>query len=307
MSHVPTAIDALHRAHPERDFLLFSASISRNQHHDLSMLIAKCRKNAKCTVFLTTRGGDPDAAFRVARCLQHHYQHIRLVIPSHCKSAGTLIAIGAHELAIGDLGELGPIDMQVLKPSELQERVSGLDAIQAIEAIEAHVRAAFHKTLMDIRRGSGLSTRIAGQFAAKIATGMAQPLYSQIDPNRLGELRRVMRIAQEYGFRLNQTSRALCPGALETLIGAYPSHGFVIDRKEARELFKNIQTPTTEESAICDLFWKFLSEESGQKPRFINHDGDDNEESIGNAVSPHTAATGRGDPTHDGSNDCRGK
>ena len=268
-SELPTAIDALHAAYPDRDFLLLSAGISRQLHHDLSRLIADSQKHDKCTVFLTTRGGDPDGGFRIARCLQHHYRHIRLVVPSHCKSAGTLIAIGAHELAIGDLGELGPIDIQVLKSSELQERSSGLDIIQALQAAQTHTLEAFLKTLIDLRSGGRLSTKLAGQFAASVATGIAAPLYSQIDPNRLGETQRAMRIAQEYGRRLNQSSQALHDGALENLISAYPSHTFVIDRKEAGTLFRHTQHPVPEENAICRILWELMGEPSDHDPVYI--------------------------------------
>ena len=45
MPDLPTAIDALRRAHPERDFLLLSASISRKLHRELSLLIKEDRKN----------------------------------------------------------------------------------------------------------------------------------------------------------------------------------------------------------------------------------------------------------------------
>ena len=268
-NQLSTAIISLRSAQPRRDFLLISASISRQLHHDLAILLAAGRKHDECTIFLTTRGGDPDSGFRIARCLQQHYTRIRLVIPSHCKSAGTLIAIGAHELAIGDLGELGPLDIQVRKSSELEERSSGLDIIQALEAAETHTREAFLKTLMDIRHGGRLSTKLAGEFAASLAAGIAAPLYGQIDPNRLGEMQRAMRIAYEYGQRLNRSSHALHDGALHNLIAAYPSHSFVIDRKEAGELFKNVKVPSVEEAEICHILWTLLGEHSGQGPMFL--------------------------------------
>jgi hypothetical protein len=201
--------------------------------------------------------------------LQHHYEHIRLVIPSLCKSAGTLVAIGAHELVIGDLGELGPLDIQVRKGSELEERSSGLDIIQALEMAHMHVSQVFHATLLEIRRGARLSTRLAGEFAASVATGVACPLYNQIDPNRLGEMQRAMRIAQEYGKRLNDGSGALKEGALDNLVASYPAHSFVIDRKEASQLFNTVQHPTNGEAELCRILWHVLGEQSNVPPLFI--------------------------------------
>lgn len=274
MPDLPTTIESLQRAQPGRDFLLLSATITREVFQQLSRLVEAGQQHPHCTLFLTTRGGDPDAAYRMARTLQEHYEHIRIAIPSRCKSAGTLVAIGAHELAMGHLGELGPIDVQVLKPTEIEERCSGLDILQAVDTAGAHVHAIFLKTLLELRRGGRLSTRAAGQLAAKIAMGVANPLYSQIDPNRLGELHRTMRLATEYGERLNRASHALHTGALTTLCASYPSHGFVIDRKEAKELFTNVRTLTVEEFAICTGLWDLLGEESGQSPIFISSLGE---------------------------------
>lgn len=78
---------ALQHAHPERDFLLPSASISRKLHRELAQLLSRERQHPRCTIFLCTLGGDSDAGYRIARCLQDNYEHIRLVIPSYCKSA----------------------------------------------------------------------------------------------------------------------------------------------------------------------------------------------------------------------------
>ena len=42
-------------------------------------------------------------------------------IPRRCKSAGTLLLIGATSLIISDRGELGPLDVQLSKPDEIFE------------------------------------------------------------------------------------------------------------------------------------------------------------------------------------------
>src|SRR5690625_738138 len=148
----------------QRDLIFISHEISRELHYKLSRQLQENKKNSKCTVFLTTRGGDPDGAYRIGRCLRHYYEHVRLVVPSYCKSAGTLVAIAADELAIGDLGELGPLDVQVRKHNEMAERGSGLDYQEAMSAAFRHVMDAFKNALIDIRTGTRVSTRLAGDF-----------------------------------------------------------------------------------------------------------------------------------------------
>lgn len=288
---------SLAASQPDRDIILISQPISRKLHYDLSMLIAGLKnKRPNVTVVLTTFGGDPDGGYRMARCLQHHYSKIRLLIPSMCKSAGTLVAIGAHEIVIGDLGELGPLDIQVRKQSELEERSSGLDIIQALEAVQGHARQAFNDTLIEIRRGGRLSTKLAGEFAANVAIGVAAPLYNQIDPNRLGEMQRAMRIAHEYGQRLDACSKSLRKGALDNLVASYPAHSFVIDRKEAANLFTCVKSPTAEEAEFCKQMWSVVGEQAGVGPFFVTDEsatqGENDDQTV---TSPGAVGEGQGD------------
>lgn len=79
----------------ESDIIIISRGIDRSLHYDLSRALQKKQVHNRCTLYLTTRGGDPDGGYRIGRCLRHHYEHVRLVVPSYCKSAGTLVAIAA--------------------------------------------------------------------------------------------------------------------------------------------------------------------------------------------------------------------
>lgn len=248
------AINQLLAASADRDFIVINHRVSRELHYKLSRLLEEKATHDRCTVFLTTRGGDPNGGYRVARCLRHYYKHIRLVVPSRCKSAGTLIAIAADELAIGDLGELGPLDIQVQKGSELQENSSGLDIQQALQAVTTHAQDAFYRLMLS-SRGLGLSTKLCAELAATVTNGIVHPLMGQIDPIRVGEMQRATRVALEYGQRLNKYSSNLRENSLERLIGDYPAHGFVIDRKEAGELFEKVVDMCEEERQLSDVFW----------------------------------------------------
>ena len=76
-----------------RDILIISAAIPRQLHVAISNEIQKNKRNKECTVFLTTYGGDPDGGYRIGRCLRHHYESVRVVVPSMCKSAGTRLLL----------------------------------------------------------------------------------------------------------------------------------------------------------------------------------------------------------------------
>jgi len=264
------AIHALQVEDPERDYLVISAGISRHLHSQLSDVLSASELKPKATVFLTTFGGDPDGGYRIARCLRHHYKDgLRVAVPSWCKSAGTLVAIAGDELAIGDRGELGPLDVQVFKGSELLERSSGLDITEALAFVGEHVRWGYHSMLKEARR-MGLSTKLASDMAAHIGAAIAAPLLNQVDPLRLGELQRATRIAHDYGSRLDAYSNNLKPDALQSLIAAYPSHSFVIDRKEAAGLFHRVFPLTAAESGFVEAYWEFFSEPREEAPQLFD-------------------------------------
>jgi len=227
------------------DVIFYHGPINRDGYDKVSTALEtrKSQRNSICLV-LVTYGGDPNSAYRIARALNHHYSSVEVLIPDVCKSAGTLLCIGAHKLIFGDRGELGPLDIQLSKPDELFESMSGLDIIQALSALQEQVLQAFRDYLVDIRGGAHLRTKLAADIAAKLADGFIAPIAAKIDPVTLGEHQRAMQIAFDYGQRLNEMSDALKKDALMKLIGRYPSHGFVIDRKEASELFKRIERPT---------------------------------------------------------------
>jgi len=256
-----------------RDYILINRVIDRALYYDLSSCVEQNKKNEECSIFLTTTGGDPHAAFRMGRCVRNSYRHVRIVVPSICKSAGTLFAISANELAVGDNGELGPLDVQVEKPEELAERNSGLDILNALSMINGHAMSVFRAVLQDVRYGARLSTKLAAEYAAKMAIGSVEPLYAQIDPTKLSEMNRAMLIASEYGYRLNEYGNNLRDDndALGCLLMGYPDHGFVIDRKEARSLFKNVFSPSTLEKSIYTANTHLLFDPRLQNgPSFIN-------------------------------------
>jgi hypothetical protein len=67
-------------------------------------------------LLLHTIGGDLDAAEKLIRLVLAKVTddaELRIVIPDFAKSAGTLMALGAHRLIMGDSSELGTIDPQV--------------------------------------------------------------------------------------------------------------------------------------------------------------------------------------------------
>lgn len=239
---------------------LYYGEINREGYGLLSTAIesriAEGKKADKVCLILITPGGNADAAFRIARALRHYYRFLDIFIPNICKSAGTLICIAANRLIFGDRGELGPLDIQIFKPDELSEVMSGLDIFQSLTALQNQMLESFRSCLRDIYRRTPLRTKQAAELAKELAKEFISPIVAKIDPVTLGEHQRKLQIASDYGERLNEMSQSMKPDALRMLVGGYPDHEFVIDRKEARErLFKNVGSPDADETMVLLYEW----------------------------------------------------
>ena len=202
---------------------------------------------------LSTFGGDAHAAYRVTRHLRNRYRDgVILFIPTLCKSAGTLVAIGADELVMSPHGELGPLDVQVSERDEVGEFRSGLIPSQALETVREEAFAFFEDYFLKLRTRSGLqiTTRTAAEIASQMTVGLLEPFVGQIDPLRVADIRLSMRIAKDYGERLRtENVRA---GTIDKLVYQYPSHSSVLDWTEATKLFEEVREPTQAESELAD-------------------------------------------------------
>jgi len=65
-------------------------------------------------LFLLSSGGEGEPAYQISKlCKSYAHRKFVVVVTRHAKSAATLIAIGADEIHMGPLGQLGPIDPQI--------------------------------------------------------------------------------------------------------------------------------------------------------------------------------------------------
>ena len=246
--------DAIAVSH-DTDVLFYNGGIDIGVAREFTRLVNNRQRRSNVLLILVTMGGDPGAAYRIARLLQTKYANFALCVPSVCKSSGTLLATGAHQLVISDQGELGPLDIQMQKRDELIAMQSGLTILDTLETLQARALSAcevFFLTL-SLKSGGDISLKTAMDVATAMTTGLFTPLYSQVDPLLLGEAGRAMSIGSAYGQRLLRYGKNILPAELQKLITDYPYHGFVIDRQEASELFQAVREPSEVELRLLEI------------------------------------------------------
>lgn len=270
------------------DVALYNGDLYRGVDTDIISQCTQRNKRNNVLVILVTEGGNADVAYRIARCFQGQYKHFTLFVSGLCKSAGTLVAVGAHKLIMSDHGELGPLDVQMPKQDAVWEMQSGLTVMSTLNTLQYKATSTFGQIFSSLVQGpSSITLKTAAEIATRMTIGLYSPLYSQVDPLYIGEAGRAMSIASHYGGQLLKEGKNITPENLGKIISEYPSHSYVIDREEATtKLFRSVEEPSEEEinlarclgtqALVPELPWlpdsgfRFLSTEAKPKAKRIS-------------------------------------
>ncbi len=135
----------------DSDVLLYNGPVERGLDFAVINMCSERRPRENALLVLVADGGNADAAFRIARCLQERYKKYTVFVTGLCKSAGTIITMGASELVVADHGEMGPLDVQLSRKDELFETQSGLTVTSALTTLHNQAFAAFETFMLQIK------------------------------------------------------------------------------------------------------------------------------------------------------------
>jgi len=76
-------------------------------------ILGQAGRVKKIDLVLITRGGNVLTPLRLISLLREFGEEVSVLVPYMAHSAGTLIALGADEIVMGAMGELGPVDPSV--------------------------------------------------------------------------------------------------------------------------------------------------------------------------------------------------
>lgn len=173
-------------------------------------------------LLLHTPGGDVDQAERIVLLCRKRVgdAEFRVIVPDSAKSAGTLIAIAADEIVMGDPSELGPIDPQIFITT-----ASGEDMARPAQS--------FLDGLRQIRDDTGEGDLSPAYF----------PLLDKLDPALIDfcekAIKRSKKFAQEFLEQyMLKDDHAKAAEIAEDLanVEKYLSHSATIDAERADEL-----------------------------------------------------------------------
>jgi|GEM_PF-3054368 len=199
-------------------------------------------------LLLLSRGGSVEPAYQISKlCKQWSARRFVVAIPRSAKSAATLIALGADEIHIGPLGQLGPIDPQL----------GGLPALSVSRALQS-------------------IAQLAQEFPGS-SQMFAAYLKQVLTVEQIGYCDRIAQSASQYATRLLSTKPSLRERAQSIargLVEEYKDHSFVIDLDEARQLLGDdlVKSGTPElefAEDLYDIFEHFNFFLNGRNKRLI--------------------------------------
>lgn len=123
-----------------------------------------------------TPGGLVLAAMQIARALEAHSARVRVIVPVYAMSGGTLIALAANEIVVGEFSVLGPIDPQLAGfPAASIVKARDMKPISEVHDLTLVMADMAEKALAQVKRGAAelLRDRIGEQRAAALAEKLA--------------------------------------------------------------------------------------------------------------------------------------
>lgn len=204
--------------------------------------ILKARKGLKdgekLELLIHSPGGHPDIAYQAVKFFRRRFKSVNAIVPMMAKSAATLMCLGTDTIYMGELAELGPLDVQLNDPVKKGETpISPIDDFKSMEFLREHAVEILDYFTLTIIERSGVSLKEALHESMPATIGIVRSLYEKIDPLEIGGHRRALAIGEEYATRLLKlVNNPNYQTIAERLVWNYPAHNFVLDFEECREL-----------------------------------------------------------------------
>jgi hypothetical protein len=193
-------------------------------------------RNKPVGLLLHSPGGFAEEGYKIVRLFQRRTDNFKTIVPLYAKSAATMMALGGREIIMGHEAELGPLDVQMMD-SEDDHYESALNAVQSLERLNSYALTALDQAMALFYMRTRKKPDALLPLALQYATSMIGPLVGKIDSVALTKKSRALKVAEDYALRLMKEAGyplASAKRIASILVERYSTHGFVIDRTEAK-------------------------------------------------------------------------
>jgi len=208
---------------------------------------------SKISLILYTNGGDTSAAWNLVNLIRMFCDEFEVIVPSKCRSAGTLVCLGADRIVMTKQATLGPVDPSVTHPlGPVSPGASG-EALTpvSVEAVE------------------GFLGEVKRYGKRKVTAQALLDLADKVHPLVLGQIFRTRKQIRDLARRLLEQrleDGEAVDRIVEFLCSESGSHDYTINRREAAELGLSVEKCSPEMYKTL----KAISDSYSQQMEFRN-------------------------------------
>ena len=199
----------------------------------------------RISLVLYTLGGDPQAARSIANLISTFCDELEVIVPSKCRSAGTLICLGADTIVMSKRATLGPIDPSII--SFVNPVVPGTTLPNALPVSVEDVNAFIEQARLES----------PNQPIEKVFDRLAVSVHPLV-LGRAFRARAQIRMLAERLLSKHMTDRKAIERILDFLCTESGSHDYTINPEEASN---DLGLPVVRPSqAECELLRNLLGD-----------------------------------------------
>lgn len=247
-TQIQPSIDALEKSlgYPVITYFLADhEAMADSQVLHLYEHLRRIGKQGRIGLWISSRGGHTEVPWKIVSLFREFTDWWSILIPYRAHSSATLVALGADELVMTEMSELGPIDPTRTHP--LLPRQEGTNGPVSISVQDLRHVLSFLKREIP-----------SDQMTVEIAATIYTRLFEYVHPLAIGALEQSWALAEHVGRQVLATH--LKPDSdgekirqiVERLSDGYKSHRYQISRREAKEIGLNVRDATVVEA---DAMW----------------------------------------------------
>ena len=232
--------------------------LSSEPHLQIYDHLRRTGETQQIDLLLYTRGGHTDSVWPLVSIIREFSKKFSVLVPFRYHSGGTLIALGADEIVMGQAGELSPIDPTTgnqFNPFLVPDNPKTPQLPISVEDVTSYIALAKDEKKVGIKGENNLLE-------------VFKQLTNRVHPLALGNVQRVhsqIRMLARNLLQLHMDENTE-GGKIEDIVSAltekFYSHAHAINRNEAKLLMGRIvkDADNDEEKLMWGLFEDFADE-----------------------------------------------
>ncbi len=209
-------------------------------------------KQQRLGLWINSRGGASEVPWRIVSLIREFADEFSVLIGYRAHSAATVVALGANEIVMTEMAELGPVDPSRNHPLLPKEEKDGKHVPIAISVQD------LRHVLKFLERELG-KDKLTPNAAATVYTA----LFEKVHPLAIGALEQSWTLSQQISEQVlgthmahdSEDEKAKIMAIVDRLSDYYKSHLYQISRKEAKAIGLKAREATAVEGHIMWMLY----------------------------------------------------